>query len=93
MSKSTSLVDSTMEIHHYFQAGMLARKEDPASWWEFREEQFPALSKLAEKYLCIPSTSVASERVFSKAGDLISAKRSRLKPKHVDMYLFLNKNM
>ena len=31
MSKHrTSSVDSTMEIHHYFQAGVLARKEDPA---------------------------------------------------------------
>ena len=28
---------------------------------------------------------------FSKAGELISVRRSRLKPKNVDMFLFLNK--
>lgn len=41
------------------------------------------------------ATSVPSERLFSKAGELISAKRTRrnkIKPKYVDMLLLLNKN-
>ena len=43
-----------------------------------------ALMMLAKKYLAIPGSSVPSERLFSKAGELISEKRSQLKPKNVD---------
>ena len=48
---------------------------------------------LAKKYLAIPGSSVPSERLFSKAGELISENRSQLKPKNVDTILFLNKNL
>ena len=37
--------------------------------------------------------SVPAERLFSKAGELLSIRRSRIKPKHVNMFLFLNKNI
>ena len=41
--------------------------------------------------MSITGTSVPAERVFSKAGELISQRRSVIKPKHVNMMLFLNK--
>ena len=37
--------------------------------------------------------SVPAGRLFSEAGELISARRNRLKPKHVNMFLFLNQNL
>ena len=37
--------------------------------------------------------SVPSERLFSKAGQLVSERRNRLKPSNVDMLLFLNNNL
>ena len=50
--------------------------------------------KLAAKiFLAIPATSVPSERVFSTAGDIITADRARLKPQHVDKLLFLKKEL
>jgi len=36
---------------------------------------------------------VPSERLFSKAGEVVAARRSNIKPKYVDMILFLNKNL
>ena len=48
------------------------------------------LQQRAKKYLCIPGTSVPSERLFSKAGELIS-NRHRLKSE-CNMILFSNKN-
>ncbi len=36
------------------------------------------------KYLSIPSTSVTSERMFSKAGFLVSKRRSLLSPKSIN---------
>jgi len=38
-------------------------------------------------------TSVPSERLFSEAGEVVAARRSNVKPKIVDMILFLNKNV
>ena len=46
----------------------------------------------AETHLCMMATSVPSERIFSKCGQLISERRSRLKPKNVEMVIFLHAN-
>lgn len=61
-------------------------------WWK-KQVGLPLLSALAKGYLYIPATSVASEKVFSTAGDIISSKRSLLHPDHVDQLIFLKKNL
>lgn len=70
----------------------LPRDSDPLEWW--REYSTSSLSSrislIAKDVLATPATSVPSERVFSKAGELISARRSCLKSDNVDMILFLN---
>ena len=43
---------------------------------------------LVRVYLAIPSTSVSSERMFSKAGVIISECRSRLAPEKVEQIAF-----
>lgn len=50
------------------------------------------LREIANKYLCIPATSVPSERIFSKAGDIMTTKRNRLKDKYLNILLFLKQN-
>ena len=62
------------------------------AWWKKNEVQLPMMSRLAKSILTIPATSTPSERLFSKAGMLISKKRANLKPSKVDMMLFLNAN-
>ncbi len=94
-SKSTRNHTSkaTLEVQAYFGEDVLPRLEDPLAWWKRNEKRFNLLSQLAKKYLCVSGTSVPSERLFSKAGELVSIRRNRLKPKNIDMMLFLNKNM
>ena len=61
-------------------------------WWKVNERRFPRLANVARRYLCIPDTSVSSERVFSAAGLTVNRLRTRLTPDHVYMLIFLNKN-
>ena len=67
--------------------------QTPLEWWKENQPKYPLLAKLAKQYLCVPGTSVPSERVFSTAGDIVTAQRSSLTSEHVDQLLFLQKNL
>ncbi|GBC47674.2 zinc finger BED domain-containing protein 1-like [Rhizophagus irregularis DAOM 181602=DAOM 197198] len=80
------------EIMCYLRCPDEPKSTDPLVWWRDHRSSYPILSKLAQKYLSIPSTSVPSERLFSDAGNHVSAKRTRLAPDLVDRILFLKRN-
>jgi hypothetical protein len=86
---STQLDD---EITRYLQCPDEPKATDPLIWWKDHKESYKILSKLAQKYLAIPATSVPSERLFSDARNHISSKRTRLSPDLVDRMLFLKRN-
>lgn len=65
---------------------------DPFEWWKEKENKFPIISKLSKKYMCIPATSASSERCFSTAGNIVTAKRSSLHPTNVNILIFLHQN-
>ena len=60
-------------------------------WWKENRHRFVQLSRLARRYLAPPPTSVASERLFSTAGDIYNEKRNRLAPERAEMLLFIKK--
>ncbi|GET01415.1 zinc finger BED domain-containing protein 1-like [Rhizophagus clarus] len=78
-------VDYTDEITTYFLLPVARENKNPLDWWKSKQEIFPVLSIIARKYLGIPATSVASERLFSDAGNHITAKRSLLDPALLDL--------
>ncbi|GJJ67751.1 hypothetical protein EMPS_00097 [Entomortierella parvispora] len=51
---------------------------DPFHWWRENKDEYPLMAQLARKYLAMPATSVASERMFSFAGNTVTDKRTRL---------------
>ena len=65
----------------------------PLQWWRDHERDFKTLSGLAKKYLCIQATSSPSERLFSKAGQVITPRRAQLKPEKANMLIFLADNL
>ena len=65
----------------------------PLKWWKQHHSRFTAISKVAKQTLCIPATSTPSERLFSKAGQIINKKRGCLDPQNVDLLCFLAENL
>lgn len=84
--------DPQLEVDMYRKESRSSLDSNPLEWWGANHTRFPRLASLAERYLCIPGTSVPSERVFSAAGLVVNRLRTRLTPEHVDMLVFLNKN-
>lgn len=64
-------------------------------WWRRHAAELPLLGKLARYVFTACSTSVASERLFSLSGNIVSKKRNALKPHFVNQLVFLsfNRNM
>ncbi|XP_035480237.2 E3 SUMO-protein ligase ZBED1-like isoform X3 [Scophthalmus maximus] len=81
------------EMARYKEEAPMPLVNNPLDWWKDHQSEYPLLSHVAKRYLCIPGTSVSSERVFSTAGDIITAQRSALSPDHLDQILVLNKNL
>ena len=77
-----------LEINHFEKIAKPDADSDPLKWWKLYSSQYPTLSLLAKKYLCISASSAASERVFSTAGQIVSKRRSSLKPNKVNMLVF-----
>jgi hypothetical protein len=87
-SEDFSINNLNNELDAYLAEPLDDKKKDILKFWEENKLRFPLLFELSCKYLCIPATSCASERVFSKAGEIVNAKRSKLKPKHVNNLIF-----
>ena len=82
-----------VEMDIYLREPPIDRKQNPLVWWKMQARVMPEMYRLAKKYLCCPATSAPSERVFSKAGELISQRRANISDENIQMVLFLNKNL
>lgn len=90
---ATPLSAATVELKTYNDDILLELQSDPLAYWASREAAYPRLSKMAKKYLCVPATSVPSERIFSKAGLVVADRRNRLSTDHTKQLLFINANI
>ena len=82
---STSVTPQTAQQKDYLKQNIVDPETNPLKWWSAHEVDFPVISKLAKKYLCICASSLPSERVFSVSGHIVSKKRNALKPDKVNM--------
>jgi zinc finger BED domain-containing protein 1 (E3 SUMO-protein ligase ZBED1) len=79
------------QIESYLLLPYPSMDADRMKWWT-NKLKFSNLYELSKKYLCLPASSASSERVFSKAGEVLSKKRSSLTENHVnDIVLSFNK--
>lgn len=85
-------VDSILALRQYTEKPNSMQSLDPLTYWKTHFLEYPSLAKVVKRYLCIPASSTESERMFSRAGQIISDRRTYLKPKHLNTLLMLNKN-
>ena len=78
------------ELNLYVKVRLINLSEDPMGYWADMTNMFSNLAPIAIKYLSVVATSVPCERLFSKAGHIMSEKRNRLKGPKLHKQLFLN---
>jgi hypothetical protein len=66
------------EVERYFEKALEDLEIDMIHWWLTHKTSFSHLHRMAFDILNIPATSVPSEQIFSKVGDVITKKRNRL---------------
>jgi len=77
MAQQTDSVQLEFDHQYVAQAPISRSSFFPIRWWAQHKPSYLILSSVAQTLLCVPATSVASERVFSKAGDVSCAKEIR----------------
>ncbi|XP_066589542.1 E3 SUMO-protein ligase ZBED1-like [Prorops nasuta] len=78
-------------LEYYINFDNCTLETNPITFWNTNfGKSYPDLKKLASKYLPISATSVPSERLFSKAGNIMNEARNRLSSEHLHQILFLN---
>ncbi len=66
------------EVERYFEIALEDLEIDVIEWLSTHKISFSHLYRMAFDILIVPETSVPSEQIFSKAGDVITKKRNRL---------------
>ncbi|XP_077969270.1 E3 SUMO-protein ligase ZBED1-like [Styela clava] len=80
------------EVNKFFSSKVLSECSNPLTWWKEQNADYPNLSKLVGKYMCVTATSTPSERLFSAAGNTATELRSSLTGSHVEALVFLKCN-
>ncbi|XP_062403782.1 E3 SUMO-protein ligase ZBED1-like [Sardina pilchardus] len=93
VSHISAHTEATLEIRSFLQEALIPRSCNPLIWWKNRALVFPRLTRLVIERACVVATSVPSERVFSKMGQIISERLSRLTPSKAHNIVFLNANL
>ncbi|XP_064117699.1 zinc finger BED domain-containing protein 4-like [Macrobrachium nipponense] len=78
-------VGLNVDLRRYLEEPIIPRDSDPICWWKDHSQLLPLMTDPVKKILCIPTTSVPSERVFSRAGELLSERRNHLSDENVSM--------
>ncbi|CAF96613.1 unnamed protein product [Tetraodon nigroviridis] len=91
-ANSNVTTDAVVEVQRCISEANTPRSQDPLQYWQTQRLHYPNLYTLAMKFPCTPSSSVPCERVFSKAGEMVSKRRNRLGTNMLKQLMFWNKN-
>lgn len=78
-------------LYLYNSEARIERQTDPITWWK-SNPKYTALFPIVRKYLSIPASSNASNRLFNISTNLYSDMKSGLCPENVSKVLFVKAN-
>ncbi|XP_050313078.1 zinc finger BED domain-containing protein 4-like [Anthonomus grandis grandis] len=78
------------ELQQYLKQPIIPRTSDPLEFWKTHKCIYPKLTATALEHFSIVATSVPSERLFSRAGNILDPSRNKLSSKRFSHILFLN---
>ncbi|XP_053341320.1 zinc finger BED domain-containing protein 4 [Clarias gariepinus] len=80
------------QLENYIAEPLCKRSLSPLHWWRNKEHRFPAVARLARRYLSIPATAIPADRAFAPRESPVAHRRAMLGPKNLDQVLFLHQN-
>ena len=87
-------IETELQMYSKLKFNAKEKKETHVlKWWNEKRNLFPCLSETVKALLHTPATSVPSERIFSEAGYIARARRSRILPKNLNKFIFIKKNI
>ena len=94
VTASTATSESARhELRLYSDEAPIAHGQCPLMWWAAIKQKYPAVTAVARRLLAVPATSVASERLFSKAGNVITKKCNLLNSAKAHRVIFCMENV
>jgi hypothetical protein len=98
IARGTALNDQALTHHQQLEleiTNYLAIPDNTSTglkWWKQHKSEYPLLAQVARFYLVICSTESECERMGSSCANIVSERRTRLKPYHVHQMMFLKTN-
>ena len=89
----SSTPPQSCHISEYLQEPATDESCEPLRYWRENQHRFPALSKLACKYLAITASSAPVERLFSVAGKVFRPDRCCLSDSRFEDLMFIRYNL
>ncbi|XP_014287375.2 E3 SUMO-protein ligase ZBED1 isoform X1 [Halyomorpha halys] len=81
-----------LEVDRYIEDDLINRNSDPLEWWRVHRYNYPHLSEVVREIFCSLATSVPCSRLFTKSGNIIMDRRSKLSAGKLKQLVFLNAN-
>ena len=88
-----STTSAEVQVQTYLSEQTIPKRSHPLHCWKKHANQFPSMAAVATQYLCVPCSSVDSERLFSAVANILDENRNMLKPDKIQMLGFINKNV
>ena len=92
LAPEKTLFQQEVEAYMAMPRPVTRRECDVLLWWKEHETMLPLLSKAAKALLSIPASSASSERLWSVAGNIVTAKRYSLDTATTERLTFCQSN-